>query len=184
VVVIDLSSHSLTVVMTEAPNRVLSVTLSASGKYLALGIDDIANKRGIVKMYDFKTRVIRQFSGHKAGVNDVEFSPDEKLLASAGLDKRLQLYVLESPDDLPVIMSNNAGFIWDIEFAKGSDYLLAACSESEIRVWPTDPNILAEQICPKLRRNMTRDEWKKYVGNTEEISYEITCENLPTDERK
>lgn len=183
VVLVDLASYSLTVIMNEAPNRVLSVTLSASGKYLAMGVDDIGNKRGIVKMYDFNTRETRQFSGHKAGVNDVEFSPDEKLLASAGLDKRLQLYVLESPDDLPVIMSNNAGFIWDIEFAKGSDYLLASCSESEIRVWPTNPNILAEQICPKLRRNMTRDEWKKYVGNTEEISYESTCQNLPMSER-
>ncbi|HTF21948.1 MAG TPA: hypothetical protein VK658_27900, partial [Chryseolinea sp.] len=68
-------------------------------------------------------------------------------------------------------------------FAKGSDYLLASCSESEIRVWPTDPNILAEQICPKLKRNMTRDEWKKYVGNTEEIDYESSCQNLPISER-
>jgi hypothetical protein len=182
VVMIDMTTKGVTSLMNEAPNRVLSVALSATGKYMALGLDDIGNKRGIVKMYEFATREIRQFSGHKAGVNDVEFSPDEKLLASAGLDKRLQLYVLESPDDLPVIMSNNSGFIWDIEFARGSDYLLASCSESEIRVWPTDPTILADQICPKLTRNMTHDEWKKYVGNTEEISYETTCQNLPTIE--
>lgn len=183
VVMIDIASQSLSLIATEAPSRVLSVAISTSGKYLAMGLDDIGNKRGLVKLYDFGTHETRQFSGHKAGVNDVAFSPDEKLLASAGLDKRLQLYVLESPDDLPVIMSNNAGFIWDIEFAKGSDYLLAACSESEIRVWPTDPTILAEQICPKLTRNMTRDEWKKYVGSTEEISYETTCQNLPVSER-
>lgn len=183
VVSVNMSTQELTVLATEAPNRVLSVTLSVSGRYMAIGIDDIANKRGVVKMIDLVSNETRQFSGHKAGVNDVEFSPDEKLLASAGLDKRLQLYVLESPDDLPVIMSNNAGFIWDIEFAKGSDYLLASCSESEIRVWPTDPRILAEQICPKLTRNMSRDEWKKYVGNTEEISYESTCENLPVSDR-
>jgi hypothetical protein len=183
VVSISLATLEVTLMMTEAPGRVLSVALSASGRYLAMGIDDIGNKRGIVKMFDFVTKETRQFSGHKAGVNDVEFSPDEKLLASAGLDKRLQLYVLESPDDLPVIMSNNVGFIWDIEFAKGSDYLLASCSESEIRVWPTDPSLLAEKICPKLKRNMSRDEWKKYVGNTEEISYESTCENLPINER-
>lgn len=183
VVVINMITREASILMSEAPNRVLSVTISSSGRYLAMGVDDIGNKRGIVKMYDFDTKEIRQFSGHKAGVNDVEFSPDEKLLASAGLDKRLQLYVLESPDDLPVIMSNNAGFIWDIEFAKGSNYLIASCSESEIRVWPTDPTILAEQICPRLRRNLTRDEWKKYVGNTEEIGYESTCENLPVSER-
>jgi hypothetical protein len=86
--------------------------------------------------------------------------------------------VLDNPEDLPVVMGNNNGFIWDIEFAKGSDYLIAACSESEIRVWPTDPSLLAEQICPKLKRNMTQDEWRKYVGEIEEIPYEYTCIRL------
>jgi WD40 repeat protein len=178
VMLMNLQDKTTSVLANEAPNRVLSVKFSASGKYLAYGVDDIANKRGFVKLYDFKTKQTRQFSGHKAGVNDVEFSPDEKLLASAGLDKRLQMYVLDNLEDLPVVMDNNNGFIWDIEFAKGSDYLIAACSESEIRVWPTDPSLLAEQICPKLKRNMTQDEWRKYVGEVEEIPYEHTCIRL------
>ena len=178
VVVLNLQDKSTNVLATESPNRILSVKFSPSGKFLAYGVDDIANKRGLVKLYNFATKETRQFSGHKAGVNDVEFSPDEKLLASAGLDKRLQLYVLDNPEDLPVVMGNNTGFIWDIEFAKGSDYLIAACSESEIRVWPTDPSLLADQICPKLKRNMSQDEWKKYVGDVSEIPYEYTCVRL------
>lgn len=178
VLLLNLQDKSTSVLANENPNRILSVKFSPSGKYLAYGVDDVANKRGLVKLYDFNTKETRQFSGHKAGVNDVEFSPDEKLLASAGLDRRLQLYVLDNPEDLPVVMGNNTGFIWDIEFAKGSDYLIAACSESEIRVWPTDPSLLAEQICPKLKRNMTQDEWKKYVGDVDEIPYEYTCVRL------
>jgi energy-coupling factor transporter ATP-binding protein EcfA2 len=178
VMLMNLKDKTLSVLANEAPNRILSVKFSAGGKYLAYGMDDLANKRGLVKLYNFTTKETRQFSGHKAGVNDVEFSPDEKLLASAGLDRRLQLYVLDSPEDLPVVMGNNNGFIWDIEFAKGSDYLIAACSESEIRVWPTDPSLLAEQICPKLKRNMTQDEWRKYVGEIQEIPYEYTCIRL------
>jgi hypothetical protein len=178
IVLMNLQDKTISVLANEAPNRILSVKFSASGKYLAYGVDDIANKRGFVKLYNFNTKETRQFSGHKAGVNDVEFSPDEKLLASAGLDKRLQMYVLDNLEDLPVVMDNNNGFIWDIEFAKGSDYLIAACSESEIRVWPTDPSLLAEQICPKLKRNMTQDEWRKYVGEVEEIPYEYTCIRL------
>jgi WD40 repeat protein len=177
-ILFDIQARTFSELLSEAPNRILSVEFSPSGRFIAYGVDDIANKRGLVKMYTLATRESRQFSGHKAGVNAVVFSPDEKLLASAGLDKRLQLYVLDNPDDLPVVMSNNAGFIWDIDFAKGSDYLIASCSESEIRVWPTDPSLLAEQICPKLTRNMSQDEWKKYVGNTEEIPYEYTCLQL------
>jgi WD40 repeat protein len=114
-------------------------------------------------------------TGHKAGVNDIEFSPDGKLLASAGADKRLLLWFLDNPEDLPITMGNNNGFIWDITFTPGSKYLIATCSESEIRVWPTDPQLLAEQICPKLKRNLTQEEWKTYVGGDGKIEYEPTC---------
>ncbi len=178
VVLYNLANKSISILAQESPSRILSVKFSPSGKYLAYGVDDISNKRGLVKLYDLNTKEVRQFSGHRAGVNDVAFSPDEKLLASAGLDKRLQLYVLDLPEDLPVVMDNNSGFIWDIEFAKGSNYLIAACSESEIRIWPTNPSLLAEQICPKLNRNMTQEEWKKYVGYGEETPYENTCVRL------
>jgi WD40 repeat protein len=178
VVLVNLNDKSTSILTQESPNRILSVKFSPSGKFLAYGVDDITNKRGLVKLYDFTTRETRQFTGHRAGVYDIAFSPDEKLLASAGADKRLQLYVLDTPEDLPVVMDNNNGFIWDIEFAKGSDYLIAACSESEVRIWPTNPSLLAEQICPKLNRNMTQEEWKKYVGNGEETPYENTCVRL------
>jgi len=180
VVLINLSDLSTQEVAYDAGSRALSVRFSASGRYVAYGLDDHANKRGIVRVLDRQTREIRQFSGHKAGVYDVEFSSDEHLLASAGLDKRLQLYVLDAPEDLPVVMDNNNGFIWDIAFAKGSDFLIASCSESELRVWPTDPSLLADLICPQLHRNMSEDEWKKYVGT--QIPYEETC--APTSTKK
>lgn len=178
VVLYNFDTKGTSILADEGPNRILSVKFSSSGRYLAYGVDDISNKRGLVKMYDFKTQETRQFTGHRAGVNDVAFSPDEKLLASAGADKRLQLYVLSNPEDLPVVMDNNSGFVWDIEFVRGSDYLVAACSESEVRLWPTNPALLAEQVCPKLTRNMTPEEWKRYVGSGEETPYEKTCESL------
>ena len=169
VVLYNFETRATSIIAQESPNRILSVKFSPSGRYLAYGVDDISNKRGLVKMYDFDTKETRQFSGHRAGVNDVAFSPDEKLLASAGSDKRLQLYVLDNPEDLPVVMDNNSGFIWDIEFAEGSNYLIAACSESEIRIWPTNPSLAGgtdlskaksehdaggmEKICWLWRRN-------------------------------
>jgi hypothetical protein len=175
VVLVDLVTYNFSLIAEEVSSRVLSVKFSPDGQVLAYGIDDTENKRGLVKLLNLKTKETRQFTGHKAGVNDVEFSPDGKLLASAGSDKRLLMWILEYPEDLPITMDNNNGFIWDISFTRNSDFLIAACSESEIRVWPTDPALLANQICPKLTRNMTQDEWKKYVGEGEDIKYEPTC---------
>ncbi|MFZ6008744.1 MAG: WD40 repeat domain-containing protein, partial [Bacteroidota bacterium] len=178
VIMVNLENNTFSILAEDKATRVLSVKFSPDGRSLAYGVEDYGNKRGLVKLYDLATQEIRQFTGHKAGVNDVEFSPNGKLLASAGSDKRLLMWFLEKPEDLPITMDNNNGFIWDIAFTKGSDYLIAACSESEIRVWPTDPSLLAEQICPELKRNMTLDEWKKYVGEGEDLKYESTCVGL------
>ena len=177
-VLIDVQTLAYKVVLRDTGTQILSVKFSPDGKKIAYGTFEIKAKRGLVKMFDVVKlkRDERQFTGHRAGVYDVEFSPDGKLLASASSDKRLQMWVLDNPEDLPIVMDNNNGFIWDIAFAKGSDYLIAACHESELRVWPTNPDLLAEQICPKLQRNMTLDEWSKYVGGR--IPYESTCPNL------
>ncbi len=175
IILIDLTTNKHSVLIEEkAPQRILAVKFSPDGTTLAYGTDDPDNKRGLVKLYNFNTKETRQFTGHRAGVYDVEFSADGKLLASAGSDRRLQMWVLESPEDLPIVMDNNNGFIWDIEFAKTSDYLIAACDDSEIRVWPTDPALLANQVCPLIKRNMSADEWEKYIGD-EKVEYEFTC---------
>jgi hypothetical protein len=110
VILINLSDLSSTTISDERDTRVLSVKFSPDGNTLAYGVDDIVNKRGLVKLYDLSTKETRQFSGHRAAVTDVEFSPDGKLLASAGSDKRLLLWLLESPEELPITMANNTGF--------------------------------------------------------------------------
>ncbi len=176
--VVNLRNNSYTLLVEDNSLRVLSVRFTPNGDGLAYGGEDVQNKRGFVRLLDLGSRETRQFSGHRAGVNDIEFSPDGALMASAGSDKRLLMWVLENPGDLPITMQNNAGFVWNIAFTEGSDYLIAACSESEIRVWPTSPALLAEKICPQLKRNMTPDEWEKYVGPQEDIPYESTCVGL------
>lgn len=178
IVLVNLQNNSYTTLVEDAKTRMLTVRFTPSGDALAYGGEDKENKRGFVRLHNFKTKETRYFSGHRAGVNDIEFSPDGALMASAGADKRLLMWVLENPGDLPITMQNNAGFVWDIAFTKNSDYLIAACSESEIRVWPTNPALLAEKICPQLKRNMTKDEWEKYVGEQEDIQYEPTCVGL------
>jgi hypothetical protein len=177
-VLIDLQSKTPEVVFKDSEAQILSVRFSPDGKKLAFGTYEIKDKRGLVKMFNMTTRTKdeRQFTGHKAGIYDIEFSPDGKLLASAGSDKRVQMWVLDFPEDLPIVMEDNNGFIWDIAFAKGSDFLIAACHESEIRVWPTDPVLLSQQVCPKLTRNMTLEEWNRYVGG--DIEFENTCTTL------
>ncbi len=178
VILFNLQNNTYTTVADQTASRLFAVRFTPSGSGIAYGGEDVETGRGVVRLYDLKSGETRHFSGHRSRVNDIEFSPDGELMASAGSDKRLLMWVLANPGDLPINMQNNGGFVWDIAFTNDSDYLIAACSESEIRVWPTDPSILAEKICPLLNRNMTKDEWEKYVGELNDIPYEPTCVGL------
>jgi WD domain, G-beta repeat len=179
-IIVNLRDYSYKELVKEAPNRILSVVYHPSRPLLAYGVEVINEQqkvvRGIVKLLDMETRKIKELSGHKSGIMDLEFSPDGLLLASAGLDRKLQMWVVDHENDLPILMDNNNGYVWDISFTKGSDYLIASCNDGEIRFWPTDPRMLAEQVCPKLKRNMTPEEWEIYVANN--IDYESTCQSL------
>jgi WD40 repeat protein/energy-coupling factor transporter ATP-binding protein EcfA2 len=173
VIMVNLKDGTNAQLLEEKNSRILVVKFSPDGKTLAYGTDDLVSKRGSVKLYDLGTKETKNFTGHNAGVFDIEFSPDGKLLASAGADKKLQMWVLDFPEDLPIEMDNNNGYIFDITFTRDSDYLIATTSESEIRVWPTDYSLLAVKVCPQMSRNMSPDEWSKYVGD--DIEYEYTC---------
>lgn len=176
VILMDLNTNKFRILTDEGSNHVLSLAFHPSGKKVALGMEIIGNNsqvvRGIVKVIELNGSKTLELTGHKAGVSDVEYSPDGSLLASAGLDRKLQMWVVDKETDLPIVMDNNNGNIWNIAFAKGSDYLLASCNNGEIRMWPTNPDLLAKQIEPTIKRNMTPDEWDVYVGNG--ILYETT----------
>ncbi len=181
-VLINAKDYTYKEIASEISSRILSVAFNpAQSQMLAYGMEVIDDKKlvvkGLVKLLDLSTQKTKELSGHKAGVTDVEFSPDGKLLASAGLDKKLQMWVVDhEEEDLPVVMDNNNGNVWKLAFANGSNYLLASCNEGQVRVYPTDAKVLAEKVCPNLSRNMTKEEWRVYVGS--DIDYESTCRSL------
>jgi WD40 repeat protein len=180
IVSLDLATNQYKVLIDETPSRVLSISFHPTKQLIAYGVEVIDEHRkvvrGLVKLMDLGTKRIKELTGHKAGVSDVEFSPDGLLLASAGLDRKLQMWVVDKEEDLPILMDNNNGNIWDITFTKGSNFLLAACNSGEVRVWPTDTKYLAERVCPGLKRNLTPEEWTTWVSK--DLPYETTCASL------
>jgi energy-coupling factor transporter ATP-binding protein EcfA2 len=177
VVLIDLKNNSYNILKTEAPNRVLSVAFHPTSNRIAYGLEMIDGgglvTRGLVKVVDLNTNRVKELGGHRAGVSDIEYSPDGLLLAAASQDRKLQLWVVDKEEDLPVVMDNNNGTIWNIGFSRRSDYLIASCNNGEIRIWPTDPKVLADHVCPELKRSFTKEEWDIYIG--QQIDIEKTC---------
>ncbi|HCW07585.1 MAG TPA: hypothetical protein DGG95_09515 [Cytophagales bacterium] len=182
-IMVNLTNYTYQELRDESPNRILSVAFHPSRPLVAYGVELVAEKKGSVKIFDLNSKKVeKELSGHKAGISDLSFSPDGLLLASAGLDRKLQMWVVDHVDDLPVVMDNNNGYVWSLGFSKNSDYLVASCNDGEVRIWPTNPKILAELVCPKVSRNMTKEEWGIYVGN--DIPYQSTCTKFNSQKDK
>jgi energy-coupling factor transporter ATP-binding protein EcfA2 len=180
VALVDLVANKYETILDERPNRVLSAAFNPVRNIIAFGVEVLGIRDqvigGLVKVYDLETKRIKELAGHKSGISDLEFSPDGLLLASAGLDKKLQMWVVDKVEDLPITMDNNNGNIWNVGFTRDSDYLIATCNSGEVRIWPTDPRALADMVCPGLTRNFTPEEWSLYVGRG--LPFETTCKSL------
>ncbi len=149
-----------------------SVAFSPDGKQIVFG-----EESGTIKLYDLGSNsVIKELSGQKGRISTVSFSPDGKLLAAGSFDGSIYMWALSEIDELPIKMTDNDAYVWDLVFTPDSDYIIAGCSDGDIRFWPTDPNIISELMCSELKRNLDEEEWKTYVGN--DIPYRNTCLNL------
>jgi len=138
-------------------SRVTSVAFSPDSKYVVSGSGwDIMDSRGYgstARVWDASTGVEAARMAHDAPVNSVAFSPDGKYVVSAGCDK--------------------------VDFDTDN---FGACTEGTARVWPWQPDDMIAHVCAGSfwrMRNLTRVEWKQYIGDA--LPYQAVCPNEPIE---
>ena len=130
-----------------------------------------------MRLWDTHTKiVVEELKGHKSRVNSIAFTEDDALLASASYDGTIQLWVMNNLGELPIVLKDNDSYIWDIAFTAGNKHLIAGGNNGETRVWPTDASDMASELCGKLKRNMSAEEWKRYIGTS--VDFRNTCKTL------
>ena len=148
------------------------VVFSNDGKYIAFG-----DEKGTLRLWNTQTNSIKEeLIGHDARVNAIAFSRDDYMIASASYDGTVQLWLTEKLEELPVIIRDNESYIWDLSFTNDNNYLVTGGNQGEVRIWPTNAKKMAKEMCGKINRNMTEEEWKRYVGS--EIEFRNTCKSL------
>ncbi|XP_078483724.1 notchless protein homolog 1 [Ciona intestinalis] len=84
---------------------------------------------------------IARMTGHQALVNDVRFSPDARLIASASFDKSIKLWNAKSGKFI-VSLRGHVNSVYQLAWSADSRLLVSGSGDSTLKVWDTHKNKL------------------------------------------
>jgi WD40 repeat protein len=152
---------------------VVDVTFSPDGRFLATssGLNDsdrtarvweVAGGREVVRL------------PHEATVNQAVFSADSRYLATRAGNNTASVWDLSTGAEVARVRHD--GLITDIAFSADGARLITASQDRSAQVWRWRPHDLIELACARLTRNLTEEEWRRYLGDEPQRK---TCPELP-----
>ncbi|WP_250402850.1 nSTAND1 domain-containing NTPase [Streptomyces cellostaticus] len=137
-----------------------TAAFSPDGRVLAVGVSD-----GTTRLWDITARrVVRTIAGHTDEVTAVAFSPDGRVVATASRDRTAVLHQVGDGRPLATL-SDAAGWVTAVAFSPDGKRLATASWDRTARITPV-PGQWAHELCERAGRNLTRQEWRSYVGDT------------------
>jgi WD40 repeat protein/energy-coupling factor transporter ATP-binding protein EcfA2 len=168
-------------ILTGRLNDLLAVTFTPAGNSVVVG-----DQNGELRMVTNGTPS-RPLSGHTSMIEQIKFSHSGKFMATASYDKTLRLWNMEKLKEQPQVMSNN-DWVWSMAFSPDDEQIMAGMhsttqglrevdTDYSIHAFPTKIPTMAGELCARVKRNMTKEEWELFVA--EDLPREVTCTNLP-----
>jgi WD40 repeat protein len=150
---------------------VKSLEFSKDGEVLAVG-----KENGFIKLYkadSFEEPSI-DLIGHTSGITSICFNADGKTMASSSYDKSIRIWNYAEPETQPVIIERNDSWVYDISYSVDGNRIASCGADRSIQIFTVNSVLLADKICDPARKQMTLEEWNKYVGN--DIFYRSICQ--------
>ncbi|MCY7331885.1 MAG: WD40 repeat domain-containing protein [Pseudanabaena sp. CAN_BIN31] len=114
-------------------DTVYGVSFSADGTKLVSASNDKT-----VRIWDSKTgKLLHLLNIHGAGLIYATFSPDQKILATLGWDKKIKLWQWNNNDypQLLHVLEGHTGTVWSIAFSPDGKSLASTSNDRTVRIW-------------------------------------------------
>jgi WD40 repeat protein len=162
----DLKKKPDVIMRREFGTRVTALAFSPDGSQLITG-----NSAGLVYAWalsGYEPETFgNQLSGrHTSTVNDIAFTPNGKLLATSSSDWSIHLWNSSSlsQQQQPIVINDFDSWVLAIRFTNDGKRLVACGADKTVRIRNVDTADLYAELQKKVKRNLTVDEWNKYIG--------------------
>lgn len=134
----------------------------------------IGDRDGMIELWDIVKRVkVSEVKAHNARVSSISFNPNFNQMATASFDKSVRIWRRDDFTEPPISFTDNDDYILSIGFSPSGDALVSASRAGTVVSRAPHADILAENICMLVTRNLSEEEWSVYVGR--DIEYQNTC---------
>ena len=114
---------------------------SAKGSFI------VASSKTSFEQVNGKKQVMRTFSGHTAGVNSLDLSPNKKIIASGSDDKTIILWDVLTAKEIKRL-KGHGWKVTSVQFSTDGKYLLSTCNNGEVKLWDIEAGKCMTNIQP------------------------------------
>ena len=111
---------------------------------------------------------------HEGQVRAVTLSPDGRWVASVSFDGTVRVWEAATGEEVARMV--HEWTVLAVAFSPDGRWVASGSADHTVRVWLWRPEDLIAEACTRLPRNLTQEEWRRYMGD---IPYHKTCPNLP-----
>ncbi len=128
----------------------------------------------IIRLYDVEdpddVTILATLTGPRSEVTSLDFSPDGRAL-SVTAGENIWLWDVTEPSEATVIGTPAAyeGRVNDAVFIGDGSRIAASGWSHHVKVWSTDPESAAAEICRQRGTPISSDEWDQYVEGAEQF---------------
>ncbi|MGM0582224.1 MAG: High-affnity carbon uptake protein Hat/HatR [Bacteroidota bacterium] len=102
-------------------------------------------------------------------MTDITFNESERQVISASTKGTIRMWNLDDPDEFPMIINEPGSWVNAIALMDEA-HIFAGCKDQVFRLYPIKSEVLAETLKSKLSRDITPEEWDRYIGDDIEYS--------------